>query len=230
MKILCVADHIDPLVYSNQIKSRFKEIEIILGAGDLPLDYYEYIISCLNKPLYFVFGNHNLKRYHLFRPNRTDSATQIDLNGNIYDNAFGSQYIGSRIFYIRKKDLIIGGLGGSFRYNKGPNQYSELGMFFQAFRLIPQMILNRIFRGRFIDILLTHAPPKGIGDKEDRCHRGFSTFLWFMKYFKPKYLIHGHIHLYDNNAKRKSLYMETTIVNCYDHLIIDWEKAGKENE
>lgn len=226
MKILCVADHIDPLVYSNQIKSRFKDVDLVLGAGDLPLDYYEYIISCLNKPLYFVFGNHNLKRFHLFRPNNMDSGHQADLNGNIYENSFGSQYIGGKIFYNKKKNIIIAGLGGSFRYNKGPNQYTESGMFFQVLKLIPKMLMNRIFRGRFLDILLTHAPPKGIGDKEDRCHRGFSTFLWFMKKFKPRFLIHGHIHLYDNNAKRKSLYMETTVLNCYDHLIIEFDERG----
>jgi hypothetical protein len=36
MKILCVADNIDPLVYSSSIKSRFREVDLVLGAGDLP--------------------------------------------------------------------------------------------------------------------------------------------------------------------------------------------------
>jgi len=234
MKILCVADHIDPLVYSDNIKERFNDVSLILGAGDLPLDYYEYIISCLNKPLYFVFGNHNLKRYHLFRPKSTDPMDVSmykpkDKPSGIYENAFGSQYIGGKVVNIKKHKLLIAGLGGSYRYNKGPNQYTEFTMFMNILKIIPRLWFNRIFRGRYLDILLTHAPPRGIHDKDDPCHRGFSIFLWFMKNFRPRYLIHGHIHLYDSHDVRKSIYMETTIMNCYDHLILDY-KEGDHHE
>jgi len=55
MKILCVADHRSPIVYSTGIKERFKEIDLVLGAGDLPMDYYGYIVSSLNKKLFFCF-------------------------------------------------------------------------------------------------------------------------------------------------------------------------------
>nr|MDA3852520.1 metallophosphoesterase [Spirochaetaceae bacterium] len=72
--------------------------------------------------------------------------------------------------------------------------------------------------------LLTHAPPKGIGDKEDQCHRGFKIFLWFLKTFQPQYMIHGHIHIYDSNIPRKSLFLNTTIINCYDHQILEFTR------
>ena len=55
MKILCVADHVDPFVYSAGLKSRFRDVELVLSAGDLSLEYYDFIVSTLNKPLYFVF-------------------------------------------------------------------------------------------------------------------------------------------------------------------------------
>ncbi|MGH0052338.1 MAG: metallophosphoesterase, partial [Sphaerochaetaceae bacterium] len=60
MKLLCIADETDPLVYSKNIASRYADIDAVIAAGDLPLKYYEFIISTLNKPLFFVFGNHNL--------------------------------------------------------------------------------------------------------------------------------------------------------------------------
>ncbi|MBE6351231.1 MAG: metallophosphoesterase, partial [Spirochaetaceae bacterium] len=63
MKILCVSDQIDPLVYSNAIKERFSDIEIVFCAGDLPMEYIDFIVSSLNVPTYFVFGNHNLKEF-----------------------------------------------------------------------------------------------------------------------------------------------------------------------
>ena len=61
MKLLCISDNITPVVYSNKIKSRFSDIDIVLSAGDVNLEYYEFIVSMLNKPLLFIFGNHNLK-------------------------------------------------------------------------------------------------------------------------------------------------------------------------
>jgi Icc-related predicted phosphoesterase len=110
------------------------------------------------------------------------------------------------------------------RYNRGENQFTEFGMYLEIFKLIPRLILNRLFRGRFLDILLTHASPAGIHDKQDRCHWGFKAFLWFMRVFKPKYLIHGHIHLYDLADVRLTRYQDTLVINAYSHYVIDTEE------
>ena len=61
MRLLCVADHVDPFIYSNGLKTRFGKVDLVLSAGDLALGYYDFIISTLNKPLLFVFGNHDLE-------------------------------------------------------------------------------------------------------------------------------------------------------------------------
>jgi hypothetical protein len=34
-------------------------------------------------------------------------------------------------------------------------------------------------------------------------------------------MIHGHIHLYDLNDIRKSLYYKTEIYNAYDHIVLE---------
>jgi uncharacterized protein len=224
MKILIVADHKDPLVYSPNIKQRFQDVELILGAGDLPMEYYGFIVSSLNKPLYFVFGNHNLSRYHLFKRGAAASissgSTVIE---DMYSRSFGATYLDGKSIRIKSKDLLIAGLGGSMRYNKGENQYTEWGMFIRILRMIPTLIRNRIIHGRYLDILLTHASPRGIHDREDPCHIGFKSFLWFMDKFKPKYLLHGHIHLYSLNERRVTQYKETTVINTYDHYVIELE-------
>jgi len=90
-------------------------------------------------------------------------------------------------------------------------------------RLVPAMVWHRIFHGRFLDVLLTHSPPYGINDLPDPCHTGFRVFLWFMRTFKPRYLVHGHVHLYDRNAARGAQYMSTSVINAYDHIVIDVE-------
>ncbi len=219
MKILCISDHIDPLVYSQSIKSRFKDVDLIISSGDLPLRYYDFIVSNLNKPLVFVFGNHNLKRIHFYKP---QYRSQL---GALYDLAsfhgVGAIYLGGRVKMV--KGLILAGLGGSMWYNGGLNQYTEIGMFFQIVRLLPKLLFHRIFHGRFLDILVTHSPPYGIHDLPDRCHTGFKVFLWFMKVFKPRYLIHGHVHLYDKNAERSEKYLDTEVINAYNHCLINME-------
>lgn len=225
MKILCVADHIDPLVYSVNAKKRFENAEMVISAGDLPMEYLGFLSSTLNKPVVFVFGNHNLQEYYRFKkhiPTRNSPQLNGHYNSNII-NYFGSTYAGDKV--IRVNGLIIAGLGGSKRYNNGLNQYTEFQMFMKIIKLYPKLIWNRIFHGRYLDILLTHASPYEIGDKPDPCHQGFKIFRWFLRRFSPRYMLHGHIHLYDLNAQRIHHFGNTTIINVYDHYMLDTEDS-----
>jgi Icc-related predicted phosphoesterase len=217
MKILCVSDQIDPLIYSSAIRERFADVDMVLSAGDLPLEYLEFIVSSLNKPLFFVFGNHNLEGFRRFT-----APLSFGEEFNAFPPGSGTIHLDGKV--KKEEDLIIAGLGGSMYYNRGENQYTNLQISLKILKLIPALIINRIFRGRFLDVLLTHAPPRGIHDKEDPCHRGFKAFLWFMDTFKPKYLVHGHIHLYDLSEVRRSRYGDTMVINAYSHYIIDTEE------
>jgi hypothetical protein len=218
MRVLCLADHVDPLIYTNGLKQRYGSVDIVLGAGDLALGYYDFVVSTLNKPLYFVFGNHHLE-------NRADYKRWTDPfhppEPRWKPTGVGAVCIEGKT--VRARGLIIAGLGGSIFYNGGENQYTNTAMFFAVLRLIPALLWHRIFHGRWLDILLTHAPPYRINDLPDPCHTGFRSFLWFMRVFKPRFLVHGHVHLYDRNAPREARYAETTVINAYDHVVIEVE-------
>lgn len=220
MKVLCVADHVDPFIYSSGIKARFKDVDLVLSAGDLALEYYDFIVSSLNKPLYFVFGNHHLTHRDRYQrqsdPLKPPTAPE--------PQGVGATYLEGRV--LRHGGLILAGLGGSMWYNGGENQYTDFGMFLSMLRLLPGLAWNRLVRGRWLDILVTHAPPYGINDLPDPCHTGFRVFLWFMRTFRPRYLVHGHVHLYDRNAAREARYAETTVLNAYDHVVFEIE-AGR---
>lgn len=219
LKILCVADHQDPLVYSINAKSRFKDVDLVLSAGDLPMEYLGFIASTLNKEVLFVFGNHNLRHYQLFK-NRHKGHGVMNLNvSDMFTNYYGSTYIGDRI--VRRKGLLIAGFGGSIRYNDGENQYTDRQMWWKMIRLIPRLLINKLMRGRYLDILLTHSAPYGVNDRDDPCHRGFKAFNWFVKRYKPRYLLHGHIHLYNPNEARENRIGETEIINVYDHFVLE---------
>ncbi|MDY0287865.1 MAG: metallophosphoesterase [Sphaerochaeta sp.] len=230
MKILCISDETDPLIYSKNIVSRYGDVDLVLAAGDLPLKYYEFIISSLNKPLYFVFGNHNLEYLHQF----STSATTVqygytDSKGSMQLlPSFGGDFVDGKVVYDKRNKLIIAGLGGAMRYNKGKHQFTEREMSFRILKMVPHLLFNRLFRGRYLDILLTHAAPLGLGDDTDRCHQGFATFLTFMERFKPKYLLHGHIHLHDLNANRHTVYKETKIINVFQNYMLEDPSLGKD--
>jgi len=224
---MSVADHVDPIVYSPNIRERFGGVDCVLSAGDLDINYYEYIVTRLNKPLLFVFGNHNLAKFPFFRLNRGCNLSSIE--PQIVFHSFGSKCIDGSVHFERGSNLIVAGLGGCRRYNNGYHQFTEFQMFFRVVSLFPLMLINRLFRGRWLDILLTHAAPAGIHDRMDACHRGFRVFLWFMRSFKPKYLIHGHVHLHDINGKRSSRYFNTTVINAYDHIVFNMENGMTDN-
>lgn len=219
VKILCVADEVDRIVYSNGIKDRYGDVNFVISAGDLQMSYLGFIVSMLNKRLYFVFGNHHLEHYTRFkRPSLEENSGEVSSIGR---NFFGSTFIGDKVMRDKRTGLLLAGLGGSLMYNRGENQFTDLHMYLKIVKMIPRLLINRIFYRRWIDILVTHAPPLGIGDREDRCHQGFKAFLWFMRKFKPMYLLHGHIHLWDLNEQRERVYEDTTVINIYGRYVLE---------
>ena len=237
MKILCLSDYVDPLIYNQNLREVFGDVDLVLCAGDLPLDYIDFVVTMLNKPTYFIFGNHNLKDFSYYHKSARNTPEALQSNYKQANFGHGGIYAGFKVLtdnslqYTdpvtgKTTPLLIAGVSGSLEYNKGLNQYTEYQMKRKLRHMIPYLIKNKIKYGRYLDILLTHASPRHIHDKEDPCHKGFECFNWFIKKFKPAYLIHGHIHLYDMREKRVTVSENTTVVNAYAHWIIEFPGTG----
>ncbi|MCX8012847.1 MAG: metallophosphoesterase [Rectinema sp.] len=179
----------------------------------MPDEYLEYIASMLNRPLVSVAGNHD-------NPDRTSPGLFHKYSEEGLRPTFG------RIrFAIRKESgLAILGLPGCIRYNQGANQFTDVWMTARLVRMLPRLLIRRLLFGRAVDIILAHSPPRGIHDGGDPAHIGFSAYRWLMRVAKPRYFIHGHVHLYDLQALREEHYFGTTIVNVYGHRLITIEK------
>jgi Icc-related predicted phosphoesterase len=203
IKILAVSDVVVDLVHSPLIAQRFGDIDLVLGCGDLPHEYMEYIVSMLNRPLYFVHGNH-VQDLH-----GTGAGTEPE----------GCYNLHRRI--VNHHGLLIAGLEGSMRYREGPHQFTQREMRWLVTGMAPRLWCNKQRYGRAVDILITHAPPYGIHDGRDLCHQGFDAYLTLMKRYKPRYLIHGHTHLYRQDACRVTTYGETTVLNTYGYQVIE---------
>lgn len=234
MRILCVSDQIDPLIYNSAAAKNFPDIDLILCAGDLPMDYVDFIVTTFNKPAYFVFGNHDLKELDapaahgaVCLDRKVVSLPRIICDKTMTKVAMtlsNGVAMGVEVGTVTKKldtPLIIAGVSGSMRYNNGRCQYTDAQMFFRLLWMVPKLLLNKIRYGKYLDIFLTHATPKGIHDKRDLCHAGFGCFNWFIRRFKPKLMVHGHIHLYDTREERSGKYFDTFIVNAYAHCVIE---------
>lgn len=218
MRILCVSDQVDPLVYSQRLKERYGDVTLVLAAGDLPMEYLGFITSMLNKPLIYVEGNHDLGRYASH--GRAPIGSYADIATGEDDS--GAVDAGFRL--LRVEGLSILGLPGSMLYNNGPNQFTELSMALHILPLVPGLLWNRVFRGRAADIVLTHCPPRAIHDRDDPCHRGFKIFNYIIRAVRPRWFIHGHVHLYDLADVRVTQVGETTVLNAFGHWVIDTEE------
>lgn len=207
MKILAISDQELPNIYSPILAQRFGDVEMVIGCGDLPYYYLEYVISTLNKPLYYVNGNHAPAVEYSEAGERTYPHGGVDLH--------------RRVLRDTKSGLILAGIQGSLLYNKGVNQYSQADMWWLVRGLIPRLFLNRIFRGRYLDIFVTHAPPWKINDQDDLPHQGIKAFVWFDRRFQPRYHLHGHVHLYRQDAIRVVQVGRTQVVNTCGFQLIE---------
>lgn len=202
MKILVLADIESKYYWDYFEKEKLEGIDLILSCGDLKPQYLSFIASFTKAPVLYVHGNHD----DCYENNPPEGCVCIE--NTVYN------FNGVRIL----------GIGGSVRYKQGRNQYTQKEMNARV-----KHLWLKITRKKGFDILLTHAPAKGINDGEDHVHEGFEAFLTLLEKYKPKYFFHGHVHKnYQKDFKREYIYNEsTTIVNGYEYYIVQYPDEKK---
>lgn len=216
-RILVVADEVDDALFGPAVRSI--DAELVLSCGDLPFDYLEFIVSMTDVPLLYVPGNHDpdlsgrerLEGWPPPPPKLADADPPgplgcINVDGRIED----------------ARGLRIAGLGGSVRYREGPNQYSQHEMRARARRIRRQSRRRQLRDGRGVDVLLTHAPPEGVGDGDDPAHRGFAAFVDLVQTLSPRLLVHGHVHSFEGPPAELQL-EGTRVVNAIPCRVLELE-------
>ena len=197
MKILVIADEESPYLWDYFEKSKLEGIDLIISCGDLEPSYLSFLATFSKAPLIYVHGNHDVK-YERIKPE-------------------GCICIEDDIFVY--KGVRILGLGGSMQYNSDVHQYTER----QMRKRVRKLRWKLLWRGGF-DILVTHAPAYQINDGVDLPHKGFQVFRTLLEKYKPKYFLHGHVHLrYGTKHKRCDTYMDTQIINGCERYIFEYE-------
>ncbi len=204
MKIIAVSDVVVDWIYSPKIKLMFPDADLVIGCGDLPLYYLDFIVSSLDVPIFHVYGNHSI-------PESTDSDTHPPRSGLVDLHCKVVRFMGK----------TFAGIDGSLRYNDGAYQYSQTGMWLNVFRLVPGLLRNRIAYGKYLNVLVTHAPAWGIHDQPDLAHQGIKAYRWLLIHFQPEYHLHGHIHVYRPDTVIDSEFGKTKVMNAYGYLTIE---------
>jgi Icc-related predicted phosphoesterase len=209
MKILAVTDQVVDSLHSANVKQRFGNVDLIISCGDLPYGYLDYLMTVLGKPMYYVHGNHD-KDHEYTESGRRSLAPQ------------GATSLDMRV-ETGPGGLLLAGLEGSIRYDpRSKHQYTQSEMDVRARQLSLQLVRNRLRYGRYLDILVTHAPPFGVGDGPDRAHIGFRAINTLIRRFKPKLLLHGHQHTYHGPVPEVQV-EATRVINVFPYRLIEWE-------
>ena len=204
MRILAISDVEDEAIAAS-LHDRAGTVDLVLGCGDLPYEYLDFVATALGAPLRAVHGNHDVPPETVDDPAIPVWWEGIDLHGRV----------------VSLNGILVAGLEGSRRYNQGPYQRTEWQMWLAILRLLPSLVANRVRRGRFLDVLVTHAPPLGIHDLPDRAHRGFGALRSFLVAFRPRYHLHGHSHRYDGRMPLVTQFGPTTVVNAFGARTLD---------
>lgn len=195
MKILAVSDEACLAFWDYYTPGRLKEYDLILSCGDLSREYLSFLVTMARAPLLYVPGNHDT-RYDRQPPEGCDC---IDDHFVVYNG------------------LRILGLGGCRKYHPGPHQYTEVQM-----RRRIRKLKFQLWRHKGVDIVVTHAPPEGLGDAKDPAHLGFKALRDLIDQYHPQYLIHGHVHRnYGACGPRVLEYNGTQIINAFERFTLE---------
>ena len=106
MKILAVADEESKYLWEYYEPSKLRDIDLIIGCGDLSLHYMNFLSDAAPVPVLYVHGNHDASY------DKEPPRGAICIDDDLY------WYKGYRIV----------GLGGSCRYRAGAWQFTEAEM------------------------------------------------------------------------------------------------------
>ena len=221
-RVLAVSDDVDEGLCADPGLAR--DAELILACGDLPFDYLDFLMNALDVPLVFVPGNHD-PDVSGYKAARSGLTLRAGLPASPPWPA-GAVCADGRV--VEAAGLRVAGLGGCLRYSAGPNQYTERQQRRRARALSWHAAWRQRRDGKGVDVLLTHAPPNGVGDGDDPPHRGFAALHSLVARLQPALLLHGHVTVCGPAATDRRL-GRTVVRNVTGRHLFDIEPGGQPN-
>ncbi len=205
MRILAISDEPAPMLWGDRCREALNGVELILSAGDLPASYLSFLTCFTSAPVVYVHGNHD----DCYSENPPEGCLCAD--GKI----------------VLVKGVRILGLGGCVRYRPDAvNMYSERDM---ASRIASMR--RKVKAAGGVDIILTHAPVRGLGDEDHLSHRGFECFGPMLDRWRPAVMVHGHVHqAYTAFFQRQREYHGIPVINASTSFQFDLPETPDRKE
>ena len=128
MRILAVSDLVVDHLYVSDVHKKYPEVGLLIGCGDLPFYYLEFLISSFNVPLVYVRGNH-------------DDRLQYAADGRVLDHVPGGIDLHGKA--VEFKGVLLAGLEGSMRYSaERPFMYTDAEMRREMLPLFTRLLWN----------------------------------------------------------------------------------------
>jgi hypothetical protein len=173
---LAVSDDEEPALEYEGNRADLGTLDAIVGAGDLQPDYLGFLADAFGVPLRYVRGNHDrggrwAETVERLTPQALPTASIDELDGL---PVLTLEWPGIRHRDQRRHD-------GSATAD--------------VVRIAISVALRRLAGRSRPAVVLSHAPPRGIGDgAADPYHEGFSAYRWLLDRLRPPLWLHGHVH------------------------------------
>lgn len=200
IRLLAVSDEREPALEIERNRAAIGEVDGIVGCGDLDPRWLAFLADCFRAPLVYVRGNHDRggdwDENRLVVPEPVRSGARTHLAG-----------------------LDIATLEWPDVDGAGNRRRSDLA-WTQALRVAFARLGARLQRRARPLLVVSHAPPEGVGDGADAYHRGFPGYRWLLERSRPPLWLHGHTTV----ASVNELVVEhgpSTVVNVTGAVVVE---------
>jgi len=176
IRLLAVSDAVDPALDHEVNRTAIGRIDGIVGCGDLEPDYLGFLGDAFHVPVAYVRGNHD--RGGHWRDTAAREAPRPLPSGRLAE--IGGLTIAPFEWPgIRSSETAL---------------RDERRAWWDVLRATRALVLRRIRRRSGPVLVLSHAPPRGVGDSEaDPYHLGYRSYRWLLERLRPPLWLHGHV-------------------------------------
>lgn len=173
IRLLAVSDEVDPALEFAINREAMGRIDVVVGCGDLEPSYLCFLADAFGVPVAYVRGNHDRGGHwaetEADAPRHLTSGSIVDVDG-ITIAAF--EWPGLEERHARRDES---------------RAWLDVG------RVACALTLRRLRGRRGPVLVLSHAAPRGVGDREtDPYHVGYGAYRWLLERLHPPLWLHGH--------------------------------------
>jgi Calcineurin-like phosphoesterase len=202
IRLLAVSDAPDPALEYEVNRQALGRLDGIVGCGDLEPAYLCFLADAFRVPLAFVRGNHD--RDGQWQSMSEEAPTPIASGrltelGGVTIAAFSWPGLGRDHVALR----------------------NERSAWWDVLRAARRLFIRRLVRGRRPVLIVSHAPPRGVGDTaSDPYHLGYNAYRWLLDRLHPPLWLHGHTTIATVKDWRDT-HGPTTVANVTGSVVVE---------